>query len=147
MTRDEAIIMMVDSNLQRSVILPSEKAFSYKMKLEAMKRQGERTDLTCVHDEHKLTGMKSVLDAAEVESPVDLERIKLALQGYNYGNGYISWALEKDGGYTKANAIEFSDMMAERLGWSSYGDKEYVNTCSVIIHSLGCLQESEVWIS
>ena len=45
MTRDEAIIMMVDSNLQRSEILPSEKAFSYKMRLEAMKRQGQRTDL------------------------------------------------------------------------------------------------------
>ena len=47
MTRDEAIILMVESNLQRSVILPSEKAFSYKMRLEAMKRQGKRNDLTC----------------------------------------------------------------------------------------------------
>ena len=46
MTRDEAVIMMVESNLQRSVILPSEKAFSYKMRLEAMARQGQRTDLT-----------------------------------------------------------------------------------------------------
>ncbi len=46
MSRDEAIILMVESNLQRSVILPSEKAFSYKMRLEAMKRQGKRTDLT-----------------------------------------------------------------------------------------------------
>ncbi len=46
MSRDEAIIMMVDSNLQRSVILPSEKAMAYKMRLEAMKRQGQRTDLT-----------------------------------------------------------------------------------------------------
>ena len=46
MTRDEAIILMVESNLQRSVILPSEKAFSYKMRLEAIKRQGQRTDLT-----------------------------------------------------------------------------------------------------
>jgi len=47
LTRDEAIILMVDSNLQRSHILPSEKAFSYKMKLDAMRRQqGERTDLT-----------------------------------------------------------------------------------------------------
>ncbi len=45
LTRDEAIILMVESNLQRSVILPSEKAFSYKMRLEAMKRQGQRTDL------------------------------------------------------------------------------------------------------
>ena len=45
MTRDEAIIMMVESNLQRSVILPSEKAYSYKMRMEAIKRQGARTDL------------------------------------------------------------------------------------------------------
>lgn len=46
LTQDEAIILMVESNLQRSVILPSEKAFSYKMRLEAMNRQGIRTDLT-----------------------------------------------------------------------------------------------------
>ena len=59
LTRDEAIILMVESNLQRSVILPSEKAFSYKMRLEAMKRQGMRTDLTCAPVEHKLDGAKS----------------------------------------------------------------------------------------
>lgn len=46
MTDDEATIVMVDSNLQREQILPSEKAFAYKMKLDAMKRQGQRTDLT-----------------------------------------------------------------------------------------------------
>jgi ParB family chromosome partitioning protein len=46
LSRDEAIIAMVDANLQREVILPSEKAFSYKMKLEALSRQGSRTDLT-----------------------------------------------------------------------------------------------------
>ena len=46
MTRDEGIILMVESNLQRSAILPSEKAFSYKMRLEAMNRQGQRSDLT-----------------------------------------------------------------------------------------------------
>ena len=59
MTRDEAIIMMVESNLQRSVILPSEKAFSYKMRLDAMKRQGVRNDLTCGPVGHKLDGAKS----------------------------------------------------------------------------------------
>lgn len=47
-TDDEAIIMMVDSNCQRTKILPSERAFSYKMKLDAMKRQGKRSDLTSV---------------------------------------------------------------------------------------------------
>jgi len=59
LTDDEAIIIMVDSNLQREVILPSEKAFAYKMKLDAMKRQGHRTDLTCATPLHKLDGKKS----------------------------------------------------------------------------------------
>jgi len=59
LTDDEAIIIMVDSNLQREKILPSEKAFAYKMKLEAMKRQGQRTDLTCAPLEHKSVGQKS----------------------------------------------------------------------------------------
>lgn len=59
MTRDEAIVAMVDANMQRERILPSEKAFSYKMKLEALKRQGHRTDLTCVPSEHKLRGTKA----------------------------------------------------------------------------------------
>ena len=53
MTDDEAIIVMVDSNLQREKILPSEKAFAYKMKLDAMKRQGKRTDLTSAPVEPK----------------------------------------------------------------------------------------------
>ena len=60
MTRDEAILAMVDSNLQREIILPSEKAFAYKMRLEAMNRQGERTDLTCYPVGNKLNGVKSV---------------------------------------------------------------------------------------
>lgn len=60
MTKDEAILAMVDSNLQREVILPSEKAFAYKMRLEAMNRQGERTDLTCSPSGNKLNGVKSV---------------------------------------------------------------------------------------
>ena len=60
MTKDEAILAMVDSNLQREVILPSEKAFAYKMRLEVMNRQGERTDLTCSPSGNKLNGVKSV---------------------------------------------------------------------------------------
>ena len=56
---DEATIIMVDSNLQREKILPSEKAFAYKMKLDAMKHQGQRRDLTCVPLAHKLDKKKS----------------------------------------------------------------------------------------
>ena len=56
MDDDEAVIAMVDSNLQREAILPSERAFAYSMRLEAMKRQGQRTDLTSVQVEQKLSG-------------------------------------------------------------------------------------------
>ena len=59
LTDDEATIVMVDSNLQREKILPSEKAFAYKMKLEAIKRQGRRTDLTSAPLEPKLKGSHS----------------------------------------------------------------------------------------
>ena len=59
LTDDEATIIMVDSNLQRETILPSEKAFAYKMKLEAMKRQGQRTDLTSSPLDNKLSGTTS----------------------------------------------------------------------------------------
>lgn len=62
LTRDEAIIIMVESNLQRSVILPSEKAFAYKMRLEAMKRQGERTDLTSAPMVQKLTSREKIAE-------------------------------------------------------------------------------------
>ena len=56
---DAAMIIMVDSNLQRESLLPSERAFAYKMKLDAMKHQGERVDLTCAQVGHKLDGKKS----------------------------------------------------------------------------------------
>ena len=55
MSRDEAVIMMVDSNLQRESLLPSEKAFAYKLKMDALKRQGKRTDLTSDRVGPKLT--------------------------------------------------------------------------------------------
>ena len=67
-----------------------------------------------------------VLQLAGVDSPIDLDRISLALQGYNYGSGYITWALSNYGGYTELNAVEYSDMMAESYGWPGYGDKAYV---------------------
>ena len=59
LTDDEAVIAMVDSNLQRETILPSERAFAYSMRLEVMKRQGQRTDLTCAQLAHKLDGRRS----------------------------------------------------------------------------------------
>lgn len=73
-------------------------------------------------------GVQTIADSlrqAEVESPVDMENIKLALQGYNFGNGFILWARENYGGYSAIAAIEFSNWKAAQLGWSGYGDKQY----------------------
>lgn len=70
--------------------------------------------------------VKASLAAAGVKNLMDMEHIKLALQNYNFGNGYAEWAKDRYGGYSAANAAEFSNMMAARLGWSSYGDKDYV---------------------
>lgn len=73
-----------------------------------------------------IQNLAACLSSAEVESPIDMEHIKLALQGYNFGNGYISWAKTNYGGYSYANAVEFSTTQAARLGWDSYGDTQYV---------------------
>ena len=65
------------------------------------------------------------ISQAGCSSPQDMDKLKLAWQGYNYGNGYIGWALQR-GGYTEANALQFSQQQAASHGWSSYGDPEYV---------------------
>ena len=67
------------------------------------------------------------LKGAGCMAPTQTEKLSLALQGYNYGNGYISWAIENYGGYTEANAQEFSRMMQKKLGWSGYGNPKYVS--------------------
>ena len=73
-----------------------------------------------------IQNLADCLSIAQCESPMDMDAIKLALQGYNYGQGYITWAMNKYGEYSKANAVEFSINAAERYGWSSYGDMNYV---------------------
>ena len=75
LSRDEAIILMVESNLQRTTILPSEKAFSYKMRLEAMNRQGQRTDLTSVPLGQKLgKTSREVLADSSTDSNTQIQR-------------------------------------------------------------------------
>ena len=75
LSRDEAIILMVESNLQRTTILLSEKAFSYKMRLEAMNRQGQRTDLTSVPLGQKLgKTSREVLADSSTDSNTQIQR-------------------------------------------------------------------------
>ena len=73
-----------------------------------------------------IQNLADCLQTAGAESPIDPDHIQLALQGYNFGSGYITWALQKYGEYSRANAVEFSMKMAEQMGWNSYGDKQYV---------------------
>ena len=74
-----------------------------------------------------IQALKSCIDKAGVQDPLDMERIKLALQGYNFGSGYIDWALKKYGGYTSANVLEFSKEKAAANGTDTYGDPNYVS--------------------
>lgn len=64
---------------------------------------------------------------ANIKDPSDTEHIYLALQGYNYGSGYIDWAISNFGGYSKYNAQQFSDMKKQKLNVSGYGDPSYVD--------------------
>ena len=66
------------------------------------------------------------LREAGCTSPQDMDKLKLSLQGYNYGNGYITWAIQKYGGYSAEKALQFSNEQAASHGWSAYGDPEYV---------------------
>ncbi len=77
--------------------------------------------------------IKSCLERAGVKNPLDMENIKLALQSYNYGNGYLEWAKAR-GGYTLANAAEFSDMMAQRMGGAVMGISSMCHMCFSIMH-------------
>lgn len=70
--------------------------------------------------------LSDCLKKAKCKNPSDIAGISLALQGYNFGNGYIDWALKNYKGYTKENAVIFSQKMCAELGYSSYGDVEYV---------------------
>lgn len=70
---------------------------------------------------------KDCLEIANAQGPDDLDDISLALQGYNFGSGYISWAIRNYGGHSELSALEFSEIMAQQNGWESYGDPYYVS--------------------
>ena len=71
--------------------------------------------------------LADLLTQAGSTGPTDIVHISLALQSYNYGGGYLTWAVNKYGGYTKENALEYSQQQAAAMGWSGYGDPEYVD--------------------
>jgi len=124
MTRDEAIITMVESNLQRSVILPSEKALAYKMRLEAMNRQGQRTDLTSGPVGQKLDNVNSREELAS--NSIDSAR---QIQRYIRLTELIPELLEKvdEGQIAMRPAVELS-YLKENEQRNLIGSMEYYDS-------------------
>lgn len=114
LTRDETILAMVDSNLQREEILPSEKAFAYKMRLEAMNRQGKRSDLTCAPTEHKLEGKKS-RDILAEESGDSREQIRRYIRLTNLISPLLKLVDEKQ--IAMRPAVELSYLSEDAQKW------------------------------
>lgn len=73
-----------------------------------------------------IQNLANCLKRAKCKNPFDIQGLSLALQGYNFGNGYIEWAITSFGGYSQGNAKVFSDEQARKHGWASYGDPSYV---------------------
>ena len=73
-----------------------------------------------------IENLANCIERARCVTPFDIQNLSLALQGYNFGSGYIEWALTNFGGYSQGNAKVFSDEQARKHGWKSYGDPSYV---------------------
>ncbi len=117
----KAVMMQESGGRGNDPMQASEGSFNTKYPREPNGIQDPDYSIQCGVQE-----LKAALISAAVKNPVDMENIKLALQGYNFGNGYISWAKQNYGGYSYANAVEFSTMQAQKLGWEKYGDTQYV---------------------
>ena len=124
---NEAVIAMVDSNLQREHIKPSEKAFAYKMKLEAMKQQGKRTDLTFSQLEKKLENENPTLQLAEITCGTD-------------ENG--CWNVSNTGGKTNPNYA--NEKLAKQVGESRAQISRYIRLTNLIPKILNMVDEGKI---
>ena len=117
-----AIMMQESRGLGNDPMQCSESAFNTKY---------ERVPNGIIDPEYSIEcGVKTFADClnrANVKDKSDTDHLYLAIQGYNYGNGYIEWAIRNFGGYSKYNAQLFSDDMKVKLNTSTYGDPEYVD--------------------
>ena len=113
MSDDAAVILMVDSNLQREHILPSERAFAYKMKLEALKNQGARSDLTCGQIGHKLNGAKA-RDIVADESGDNARNVQRFIRLTNLVPELLDMVDEKKIAFNPAVELSYLDESQQR---------------------------------
>ena len=113
MDDDAAVLLMVDSNLQRENILPSERAFAYKMKLEALKNQGARSDLTCGQFGHKLNGAKA-RDIVADESGDNARNVQRFIRLTNLIPELLDMVDEKKIAFNPAAELSYLDESQQR---------------------------------
>ena len=113
MDDDAAVLLMVDSNLQRENILPSERAFAYKMKLEALKNQGARSDLTCGQFGHKLIGTKA-RDIVADESGDNARNVQRFIRLTNLVPELLDMVDEKKIAFNPAVELSYLDEAQQR---------------------------------
>ena len=113
MDDDAAVLLMVDSNLQRENILPSERAFAYKMKLEALKNQGARSDLTCGQIGHKLNGAKA-RDIVADESGDNARNVQRFIRLTNLVPELLDMVDEKKIAFNPAVELSYLDEAQQR---------------------------------
>ena len=130
---NQSVIAMVDSNLQREHLKPSEKAFAYKMKLEAMKRQGARTDLTFCQVGEKITSSqvgKKLSSSQVVTGTSDQDGLKLenpTMKIYPLQSGHDeagNWIIQQD--ETAERAINSNEALAKQMGESRMTIQRYI---------------------
>ncbi len=139
---NQAVIAMVDSNLQREHLKPSEKAFAYKMKLEAMKRQGARTDLTSSQLGKKLTSSQTVTGTSDQVGP-KLENP--TLKAYSLQSEYDvegCWSVTQGG--STGTSINTNEVLAKQLGESRMTIQRYIRLTNLIPKLLDMVDEGKI---
>lgn len=139
---NQAVIAMVDSNLQRENLKPSEKAFAYKMKLEAMKRQGARTDLTFCQVGEKLTSSQVVTETSDQVAPKsdNLTAKVYALKSEHDANG--NWKVGQ--GNVIATSIRADELLAKQVGENRMTIQRYIRLTNLIPKLLDMVDEGKI---
>ena len=148
---NQAVIAMVDSNLQREHLKPSEKAFAYKMKLEAMKRQGARTDLTFCQVGEKITSSqveKKLSSSQVVTGTSDQVEPKLenpTMKIYPLQSGHdenANWIIQQD--ETVERTINSNEVLAKQMGESRMTIQRYIRLTNLIPKLLDMVDEGKI---
>lgn len=139
---NQAVIAMVDSNLQREHLKPSEKAFAYKMKLEAMKRQGARTDLTSSQVGKKLSSSQVVTGTSDQDGP-KLENPTMKIYPLQSGHDEAgNWIIQQD--ETAERAINSNEALAKQMGESRMTIQRYIRLTNLIPKLLDMVDDGKI---